>query len=312
MAYPTKTGVIIVDLLERKNIRALNFMNVHDIKYHINQNNFKEYLMLVIYNGIKLLDINNNYNIINIEGEKWNKFSRYTMFFPENTNNEYLIATEFDWYYGETYYSNTVTTKLFSLNEKKDKVIFCNYYYIHDDYGQKGENINTIVYLLVWHNERNNNYYIIQFAQKIIITNIFTSELYCEFLSDAENGCIYNKEINNTKNAYLCIARNYNIVIYDLYKKEEDKIIRPFHHLINIFKWNEKYIIVIDGYLDKEEQKKTNVSLKVIDLENKKVISKFEGKHANKISYIKKINHPIYGESLLSGGVDDAIKLWVV
>lgn len=98
MAYPTKTGVIIVDLLERKNIRALNFMNVHDIKYHINQNNFKEYLMLVIYNGIKLLDINNNYNIINIEGEKWNKFSRYTMFFPENTNNEYLIATEFDWY----------------------------------------------------------------------------------------------------------------------------------------------------------------------------------------------------------------------
>ena len=61
-----------------------------------------------------------------------------------------------------------------------------------------------------------------------------------------------------------------------------------------------------------KKKKKTNVSLKVIDLENKKVISKFEGKHANKISYIKKINHQIYGESLLSGGVDDAIKLWVV
>ena len=82
-----------------------------------------------------------------------------------------------------------------------------------------------------------------------------TSELYCEFLSDAENGLVYNKEINNTKNDYLCIAKNYSIVIYNLYKKEEDKIIFPFDHLNNIFKWNEKYIIVIDGYLYKEEEK---------------------------------------------------------
>ena len=122
MAYPTGTEVIIADILERKNIRALDFKCIHNIKYYINQNNFKEYLMLVIYNGIKLFDINNNYNIINIEYKGWNKFSRYTMFLPENTNNEYLIASEYGWYYGEISYSSTIRTKLFSLNEKKIKI----------------------------------------------------------------------------------------------------------------------------------------------------------------------------------------------
>ena len=34
--------------------------------------------------------------------------------------------------------------------------------------------------------------------------------------------------------------------------------------------------------------------------------------HKDELVCIKKINHPIYGESLLSAGNDKAIKLWII
>ena len=34
--------------------------------------------------------------------------------------------------------------------------------------------------------------------------------------------------------------------------------------------------------------------------------------HKDELVCIKKINHPIYGESLLSAGEDKAIKLWII
>ena len=49
------------------------------------------------------------------------------MFFLENTNNEYFIETEYGWYTDEKFSDKIVTTKLFSLNEKKRKDNFYKY-----------------------------------------------------------------------------------------------------------------------------------------------------------------------------------------
>ena len=62
MAYSDDYKITIFDLLERKKIRELNIKCNTYIKYFINQNNFKEYLLLG--DPTELLDINNNYNII--------------------------------------------------------------------------------------------------------------------------------------------------------------------------------------------------------------------------------------------------------
>ena len=72
---------------------------------------------------------------------------------------------------------------------------------------------------------------------------------------------------------------------------------------MHIIEWNNKYIIVAD--LD-------NKSFKIIDLDENKIISNIGGQHEDWVKCIKKIYHPIYGESLLSCGEDKCIKFWSI
>ena len=54
-----------------------------------------------------------------------------------------------------------------------------------------------------------------------------------------------------------------------------------------------------------------NKAFKIIDIENN-LINNINPEHKDKLVSIKKINHPIYGESLLSAGDDNTIKLWII
>ena len=73
--------------------------------------------------------------------------------------------------------------------------------------------------------------------------------------------------------------------------------------LVHIIEWNNKYIIVADYY---------NKSFKIIDIEENKMICDINGQHTDKLVSIKKIYHPLYGESLLSAADDNIIKLWII
>ena len=42
------------------------------------------------------------------------------------------------------------------------------------------------------------------------------------------------------------------------------------------------------------------------------MICDINGQHTNKLKCIKKIYHPLYGESLLSAADDNTIKLWII
>ena len=53
-------------------------------------------------------------------------------------------------------------------------------------------------------------------------------------------------------------------------------------------------------------------SFKIIDLEENKTICDINGQHTGKLVCIKKMYHPLYGESLLSAANDNTIKLWVI
>ena len=167
-------------------------------------------------------------------------------------------------------------------------------------------NNNNIFYLLSWYNKKNNKYYIIQFCYlKIIINDLIEDELYSELKQEPEtdhfSGFIYNKNDND----YLCSSsKNGYINIWDLYNKNIFKIINTNNcKLAHIIQWNNKYIIVADV---------NNKSFKVIDLEENKIIFDIGGQHTNEVKSIKKIYHPLYGESLLSAADDNIIKLWTI
>ena len=171
----------------------------------------------------------------------------------------------------------------------------------------KNSNQNTIFLLLPWYNKQNDKYYILQFAyKKITINNLLEEELYAEFINEPENnhlsGFIYQK--NNCD--YLCSSSyNGHINIWDLYHK---KIVKIFKiegcKLIHIIEWNKKFIITADY---------NNRLIKIIDIENEySITTNINSGHNKNLLSIKKINHPIYGESLLSVAEDMIIKLWTI
>ena len=131
--------------------------------------------------------------------------------------------------------------------------------------------------------------------QIIIIYIIY----YHGIIREIINRFIYYKDNND----YLCSSsRNGYINIWDLYNKKIFKIINTNGcKLAHIIEWNTKYIIVADF---------NNKTFKIIDIENN-LINDINPEHKDKLKCIKKINHPIYGESLLSAGDDKTIKLWV-
>ena len=263
-------------------------IDIRTIRYFINNKNYNEYLISADCSKTVIVwDITNNYNIKYIINNKYkDHISSCLLMFPLNINENYIITS-----------SNCISdnidisaTKIYSLN--------------NGDYIKSINNSNNyyICYLLPWYNKKNNNYYVIELAyKKIVINNILENELYCKLIKEPESfhnsGFIFNKKNND----YLCCSStNGYINIWDLYNKNIYKIINTNHcFLMHIINWNNKYIIVAD--LD-------NNSFKVFDIGIGELILNIKQK-SNVVS-IKKIYHPIYGESLLSAARDNTIRLW--
>ena len=283
----------IFSLLDNKKINSLQGHRNHitTIRYFLNPYNFKEYLISGDDNGTLIIqDINNNYKIkykIDTNYNDW--ITSNLLIFPFNNNDNYIITTT----YNTSEDIDEAATKIYSLKNS-------NYIkYI------KNSNNNIIYYLLSWFNKKNEKYYIIELAyKKIIINNLLEDKLYCELIKEPEDyhysGFIFNQ---NDKD-YLCSSsENGYINIWDLYDKNIFKVINANKCcLFHIIQWNNKYIIVAD---------RGNNTIKIIDLQKEEVVSDIKG-HKNGVICIKKINHPKYGESLLSACNDKTIKLWII
>ena len=278
---------ILMDNQKLLSLKGHNF-DIRIIRYFINNKNYNEYLISADNSKTVIVwDITNSYNIKYIIKTKYeDHINSCLLVFPLNINDNYIITS-----------SNCISddidisaTNIYSLN---------NGNYIKSI---KNSNNYYICYLLSWYNKKNNNYYLIEFAyKKIVINNILKNDLYCELIKEPEifhnSGFIFNKRNND----YLCCSStNGYINIWDLYNKNIYKIINTNHcFLMHIINWNNKYIIVADL---------NNNSFKIFEMELGELISNIKQK-ANVVS-IKKIYHPIYGESLLSVARDNTIRLW--
>ena len=278
-------NTIILSLKGHKNI-------IGTIRYFINKKNYNEYLISADDNKIVIIwDITNNYNIkYQIDTKYGGYIYSCLLLFPHNIDDNYIITSTYNTFDD----IDKSSTKIYSLNNG-EYIKYIN-----------NTNINSIYYLLSWYNKKNNKYYIIQFSyNKIIINNIIEDELYSELKQEFEDfhlsGFIYEKENND----YLCSSSgNGYINIWDLYNKKIFKIIYTNDcYLAHIIEWNDKYIIVADH---------DNKSFKIIDLEENKIICDIKGQHKKGLVCIKKVYHPLYGESLLSAARDNTIKLWII
>jgi len=264
-----------------------DYERIASVRYFINKNNNNEYLISSDKSGLVVIyDITNNYKIkyrINA-GFGANIYS-CLLVFPElnKYKDNYIVAIT------DTYDSASLA-KFYSFNS-----------------GELIREMNTGSvngdYLLSWYNKKLDKYYVIMMLRyKIIITNLIEDELYADLKQEREKGHYSGFIYSNDNSEYVCSTsvEGY-ITVWDLYSKNIIKIIylngAYLHHIIQ---WNEKYIIVA-----------ADKSIKIINFENNKVVSELKGHDMDGIICIKKIFHPIYGESLLSACHSQKIKLWI-
>ena len=282
----------VISLLENKITVSLKGHNNHirTIRYFINNINSEEYLISadndiiviiweITYDFNMKFKINTNYSD--------NIYSCLLLFDLINENN-YIVTSS----YAQLEDNEKSATKLYSL-ENGQLIKYIIY-----------SNKSAVYYLLSWYNKKNSKYYIIQFTFKaILINSVIDDELYCELIQEPEDNHLSGFIFNLDNKDYLC-SSSYNgyINIWDLFNKSIYKVINTNDCVLcNIIQWNNKYSIVADY---------DNKSFKIIDCEKGQVVKDIKGEHTDKVPCVKKIYHPLYGESLLTAGQDNTIKLW--
>ena len=253
----------------------------------------QEYLISADDNKIVIVwDILNNFDkkqIIDTNYE--DDIYSCAIFFNQNTERNYIVTST----YSTSSDIINSATKLYSLATGEYS------YYI------KESNFDNIYYLLIWYNKKNKQNYLIQFSyKKILINNLEKGkdELYAKLVHEPENehysGYIYSKGDSE----YLCTTcYNGFINVWDLYIKKIVNIIDTKIIMCHIIPWNEKFAIAADF---------ENKSYIIIDLDEKKVYNGSKSEHNLEVKCVKKIMHSKFGESLLTAGRDNVIKLWVI
>ena len=283
----------IITLIDNKIQISLkgHLKKVTNIRYFLNYYNSNEYLISGDEDRIVILwDITNNYSEKYKIDTQYNDII-YSCLLVFDNNDGYIITST----YGISEEDEKSATKIYSIEKNGEFVGYIN-----------NTNNNSVYYLLSWVNKKDNKNYIIQFSyMKIFINNLLENELYAELTQEQKlshySGFVYETE---NKSYLYSSSKNGFINIWDLYSK---KLINNINIsgsiLCHMIQWDEKYAIVAD-YNGK--------SFKIIDIKNFYVVKDITGGHNKEVKTIKKIKHPLYGDSILSAGNDYTIKLWCI
>ena len=288
----------IISLKDNQIIKELSYENkttITMVRYFFNYKGKKGYLISADINkNVIIWDINNDYKILNIINTEYINANIYSCYlFFDNFENHYLFTS-----CGANKYikNETTYTKMYFLKDLK---------YIKN---LVDSNDNNTYFLLIWYNEKDNFNYLIELCEKkIVITNFIQNRIYAKlYVDDIKvlkyySGFIYS--IENKKNYLCCSTSNGCILTWDLINKTTMKYISFCKaQFQNIIQWNQKYAIISGG---------PNKFILFLDLEKFEISGKIITNHHSNVNCIKKVNHPIYGEALLSSGNDHKIKLYI-
>ena len=158
-------------------------------------------------------------------------------------------------------------------------------------------------YFINYWNNNNINYIINANSSNVKIYGINKSkEIYREFLAPQSTWHMsaFVERMNDINYLFESDGNGY-LRIWNIEKKEIYKSIQASGcNLRGICFWNDRFIIAASS--DK--------GFKIFDLENNKNIITIHG-HESVLCTVQKIIHPLYGESLISSGIDGNIKLWI-
>jgi len=160
-----------------------------------------------------------------------------------------------------------------------------------------------------WYNKKSNKYILIHSGKKSILMYEFPNNKIYDTFNTIEKHS-YNSDLlvlASGERDILAISSSMGlIIIYDLnQKKIMLKIIFENHvSLGNFIKWNDNYLFVFDSI----NERIINFNIKNFEFKNEDEISL---PHTKLNKFIKKVNHPIYSESIMCMDINSKIKLFV-
>ena len=237
---------------------------------------------------VKIWDLSDNFNLLfslKINYSENTCIYSCILFFSENKGN-YLITSSNE-------NQNEDYTKIYDFNTHQ--------FIANIDLTNQVE----IFYLLLWENN-SNNYLIESSLGRILIHNLETKELFHILTSNNKSiqnsmCLIKNPEINNVD--LLCTTTIHgNLDFWDLGTFTHKFSIKyKSSYFYDVINWYDKYVIVAEKF---------NSSIIIIDLLQRKVINVLKNKNSSFVISLKKIIHPLFGQSILSSDIDKNIILW--
>ena len=281
-------SLIFYDLNEQMIIKEIkNYHNeyITNIRHYLDEKNKRDLIMSISKqdNNIRVWDIKKWECILNITEVNKEGYLLSSCFLSEN-NQIYIITSN------SNYEDDSEPIKIFDFNGNEIKEIknSCEETYFIDTYY---DNILSKNYIITG----NKNY--------VKSYDFINNEIYHKYY-DNDNGGHGSLIINSNEEIIKLIdsCDDGNIRIWNFHSGLLlNKIEVTKKCLYSLCLWNNNYLFV--GCSDK--------SIKLIELNNNIIIKSLIG-HNEVVLTIKKINHPQYGESLISQGAgDDQIKLWI-
>ena len=327
-------------------VNNLSSKGVNDI-FEVYTSNVDNQDYLVSKNGtnnfLDIINLNNNQIITSLKGHT-NTITMVRYFINYKGKNEYLLSADTDKYvivwditdnfkllhkiqteyinhniyscyiFFDNWDNNFIFTSCGLNKYVKNEASYTKMYSFKDGKFEKDiidSNENNTYYLLIWYHEGYKINYLIECCEeKIIITDFVKNDLYANLEPQGfkvlkyYSGFIYNYEKKKGRDFLCCSTSNGCVAIWDLlninliYFGKISKF-----ELYNIIQWNENYALISGG---------ANKTIKIFDLKKFKEVKNIETGHSSNVNCIKKIIHPIFGESLLTSGNDHKINLWTI
>jgi len=280
-----KKSIISYNLINNKKINEVK--NAHktyitNFRYCLDKNNKRDLIISISCNdnNIKLWNINNLECLHNFENI-YNSGQLFSACFLNN-NNQINIIT------GNSNFNNSELIKIYDINGNKIKEI---------------NNSNDNIFFI-------DVFYDNKFSKIYIITGNFgnaksydynENKIYHKYNIN-DNRSHNNIIINDKEEIIKLLECSYDgdIKIWNFHSGELlNKLIIIYNNLYGICLWDNEYLFIgcEDG------------SIKLLNIKKGKIIKNLIG-HKKRVLNIKKINHPLYEECLVSQDNDYQMKLW--
>jgi len=287
-----KKSIISYNLNDNKKINEIRKAHkdyIINIKYYSDHIHSKDLILsLSIDDGIKIWDINNIECLVNIDisNEENKGYLPYACLFYDNEEC-YILSCNYKFNYKSNesiYVLDFSGNKIKKINDSKDNSFFIDFYY----------NKNLSLKFILTGNKG--------FCKSY---NYHKNTLYNKYNDNNIYGCYNNVIINTSKNSIKLIGTTFegNISIWDFYSGQLLNKIKIYEEgAYGNYFWKNSYLFIGCTY----------GKIKIIDLKREKIIREFFAHKTDTIT-IKVINHPKYGECLVSQGDGlTEIKLWKI